>query len=332
MVFDSQVPTKRLGADGPLVPLFGLGSWHTWDRMDFDDAVALLRRAVDAGVNLFDVAYYNMGPHSENAQTDVIFGRAVRAAGVSRDAYVLCGKLWLWDYPKTSFDAQMRESLSRIDTDRADGVVVGDFFGEIDLRAVVTDVAEQIRAGRFTWWGVNNWTAGDVTFAREFAAAEGMTPPCFAQLKYSLARRAVADGPDFGDLFAAGLGLQASDVFEGGILAGKLQPTRGIGADPGGIREAIRASYPALERIASGLRATPAQVAIAFCLTHPATANVLFGASRLEQLEENLGALEVLRENGQALRAAVDELWVDRGVMPTDGAWASTPPPATPAS
>lgn len=322
MAYDQQVPRKRLGARGPLVPLFGLGSWNTWDRMEFDDAVAFIRRARQVGVNLFDVAHYNFGPHAENAQTDVIFGKAVAAAGLAREDYLLCGKLWLWEYPKSSFAEQMSTSLERIGTDRADAVVVGDFFGELDIRAVVTDVAEQVRAGRFEHWGVNNWAARDLAFAHEFALAEGMTPPSFAQLKYSLARRSVPDGEHYGRLFdELGLGLQASDVFEGGILAGNLQPSRKIGADPGGIRDAIRAAYPQVERIAQRFDATPAQLAIAFTLTHRATANVLFGASRAEQLEQNLGAIEVWQRHGDALREAVDELWLDRDVVPPDASW-----------
>ncbi|MFF4416430.1 aldo/keto reductase [Streptosporangium sp. NPDC001559] len=327
MEYSGQVPRRRLGERGPLVPVFGLGSWNTWDRMERDDAVALIRYAVDRGVNLFDVAHYNFGPHAENAVTDIIFGEAVVEAGVARDDYLLCGKLWLWEYPKSSFAEQIDTSLSRIGTDRADSVVVGDFFGDLDIRAVVTDVAELVRAGRFQTWGVNNWSADDLWFARDFAIAEGMEPPSFAQLKYSLARRSVPDGTPYGRLFAeGGLGLQASDVFEGGILAGKLNPQRKIGADPGGIRDRIRDSYPEVKRIAEGFGATPAQLAIAFTLTHPAAANVLFGASSRTQLDENLGALELLERHGDELRSAVGSLWIDKGVVAPDASWGTDAP------
>ena len=122
------VPVRRLGPGAPVVSVFGLGSWNIWDRMNFDDVVALIRSAVDAGVTLFDVAHYNMGPHAENARTDLIFGEAVRAACVPREDYQLCGKLWLWDYPRTGFAGQLETSLGRIGVDRADTVVVGDYL------------------------------------------------------------------------------------------------------------------------------------------------------------------------------------------------------------
>lgn len=79
----------------------------------------------------------------------------------------------------------------------------------------------------------------------------GAVGPAFAQLKYGIARRAMAEGDAYGPLFADGtLTLQASDVFEGGILATGRMPQRKIGADVGGIRERILAVYPQVARVA----------------------------------------------------------------------------------
>lgn len=322
MSFTGTVPTRALGPGGPEVPVFALGSWNTWDRMEFDDAVSLIRRAREVGAAFFDVAHYNMGPHAENAKTDLIFGEAVRASGLGRDEYLLCGKLWLWEYPQTTFADQMRTSLDRIGVDKADLVVVGDYFGEVDVRSIVTDVAAEIAAGCFDAWGVNNWAIDDVRLAIAFAHENGLIPPTFAQLKYGLVRRTMAEGSYYGDLFRSGaLALQASDVFEGGILAGKLAPSRKIGADVGGIRERIVAAYPRVLQIADGFGATPTQLGLAFVLAHPATANVLFGVSRADQLEDNLGALAMLDRVGMdALRAATEDLWLDREVN-ADGTW-----------
>jgi len=316
------IPTRPLGPGGPDVPVFALGSWNTWDRMEPDDAVALIRRAHEVGAAFFDVAHYDMGPHAENARTDLLFGEAVRAAGLRREDYLLCGKLWLWEYPRASFSDQLAVSLDRIGVERADLVVVGDSLGEVDVPRIVRDVAAEIEKGRFRHWGVNNWAVGDVRLAIETAEKEGLTPPTFAQLKYGLVRRSMAEGRPYGELFESGtLALQASDVFEGGILAGKLAPARKIGADVGGIRDRIVAAYPEVERIAAALDATPTQLGLAFALAHPAAANVLFGVSRLEQLDDNLGALALLDRVGRdALRDATAQLWLDREVRP-DGVW-----------
>lgn len=316
------VPTRALGPDSPAVPVFSLGSWNIWDRIGLEASTGLIARAAELGTAFFDVAHYNMGPHAENATTDIIFGRAVVEAGLRREDYTLCGKLWLWEYPQTSFADQMQRSLERMDVAKADHVVVGDYFGEIDARQIVEDVAGEIAAGRFDSWGVNNWGINELRTALEHATKHNLTPPTFAQLKYSLVRRTMAEGGFYGPLFEQGaLGLQASDIFEGGILAGKLAPTRKIGADVGEIREKIVSAYPEAERVAKSYDATPTQLALAFTLANPATSNVLFGASSIAQLEENIGALEVLERIGaEQIREDTKHLWLDTAVN-ADGTW-----------
>ncbi|MBS1698577.1 MAG: aldo/keto reductase [Actinobacteria bacterium] len=312
-------PRRSLGE--LVVPPLALGSWNTWDRMDPDAAVAMIRRAVELDAGFFDVAYYNMGPHAENSRTDILFGEALRASGVARSEIVLCGKLWLWDWPNQSFRAQLVESLERAGLDRFDTLVVGDYMAEPDVPRLVADVNALIDEGLVGGWGINNWRIGHTRAALEEAAARGLQGPSFAQLKYGIARRAMAEGAAYGPLFSDGtLALQASDVFEGGILATGLEPQRKIGADVGGIRERIAALYPEVERIAGEFGVTPAALGIAFCLAHPAVANVLFGASRISQLEQNHAALALVAEYGAEVREALAGLQADVEVR-DDGAW-----------
>jgi aryl-alcohol dehydrogenase-like predicted oxidoreductase len=109
-----------------------------------------------------------------------------------------------------------------------------------------------------------------------------------------------------------GISLEASDIFEGGILAGQVGTERMIGRDPGGVRETIREQVEAFTRLAAEFDATPAQAAIAFCLGHPALATVLFGVSSRAQLTDNLAALELFRKHGDEIAARVDGIWSDR--------------------
>ncbi|GAT72442.1 hypothetical protein MHM582_0915 [Microbacterium sp. HM58-2] len=314
-------PRKPLARGGAAVPPLALGSWNTWDRMPSDEAVALIRRAVELDAGFFDVAYYNMGPHAENSRTDILFGEALRASGVARDDIVLCGKLWLWDWPGQPFRGQLLESLQRAGLDRFDTLVVGDYMVAPDMARLVDDVNALIDEGLVGSWGINNWRIEHTREALDVAARRGLAGPSFAQLKYGIARRAMAEGDAYGPLFADGtLTLQASDVFEGGILATGRVPQRKIGADVGGIREQIAALFPEVARVADGFGVTPAALGIAFCLSNPATANVLFGASRLAQLEQNHAALALARDHGAEVRAAVADCAVDREVR-ADGVW-----------
>ena len=276
----------------------------------------------DVGAGFFDVGNYNLGPHAEGARTDILFGEYARAAGLAREDYLLCGKLWLWDYPRTGFADWMRESLDRIGVDSADCVVVGDHMAPVDIAQVVRDVQAEIEAGRFRYWGVNNWTIADLDLAFQVAEREGLAPPSFAQLKYGLVRRSMAEGSEYGRHLADGrLRLQASDIFEGGVVLGKTNPQRKIGADVGGIRERIAAAAPEVARIAAELGASPAQLGIAFCLANRVTANVLVGVSRMAQLEDNLGAFALLERVGAPrLRELTASLWLDREVA-ADGTW-----------
>lgn len=315
-----RVPKRRLGPQGPEVPVLALGSWNTWDRMTGDEAQAIISRAAEVGAAFFDVAYYNMGPHSEQSRTDILFGEAIRGTGLPRDAFQVCGKLWLWDYPTLDFEGQMETSLSRAGLDRFDCVVVGDYRGRPDIARIVREVNDQIRAGHFESWGINNWLISDTLHALDVAWDEGLVPPSFAQLKYGIARRTVAEGRGYGALFSDGtLALQASDSFEGGLLLHGEAPRRKVGADVGGIQDQIRAAAPELRRIADTLEATPVQVALAFALSHPATANVLFGVSRMSQFEDNLGAIELAATRGPEVRAFCAPLWLDKHVSPDGG-------------
>ncbi|MGW5051604.1 aldo/keto reductase [Actinokineospora sp. NPDC004072] len=319
------IPKRRIGATGPEVSVLALGSWHIYDRVPFHDSVALVEHALAAGIDLFDVGYYGGfsidGKPVPESYTDVIFGRIMQAAGVDRGDYKLSAKLWVNYFPDQSMEEQLDRLLFRVGVEHADYAILGDLFGmEPDLDLLTAQLGELVAKGKLGGWGVNNWSVDHIRATHAAAAAQGVPGPTMAQLKYSVVRRSIPDGAPFRSLVDdLGLTIQASDVLEGGILAGVGAPQRQIGKDPGGIRERIIEAAPRLAEIAARFGATPAQAAIAFCLADPATTTVLFGASRMAQLTENIAAVELAAEHDPAIREAVAELWLDRDVVDPTG-------------
>lgn len=314
------VPRRAVGTSELRASRLSLGSWHTYDRMHFEDAVELVRTAVDRGVNLFDVGVYAF-PGSPPAFTDVLFSAIIRAAGVARSDYLLSEKLWIEGFGPEGFRPQLERALFRVGTDYSDLVILGDLRdNEVELRELVLDLATLREAGLIRAWGVNNWSATKIQALIDLASAEGVPGPDLAQLKYSVSRRSIPDGAPFAALWQQGITMQASDVMEGGILAGKVTPEREVGRDPGGIRERIVESVPRFTAVAESLEATPAQLAVAFSLTHPAVTTTLFGATKLAQLEANLDALELVERVGAArIRELVEPFWADRDVVDPEG-------------
>ncbi len=317
----ARIPSRPLGSSGIEAGVLSLGSWHTYDRMDFADAVELVSFAVDHGVTLFDVGVYGFRGMQPPVFTDVLFSAIVRAAGLRRDSYLLSEKLWLEGYGAGGFRPQLEHALFRVGSDYADLVILGDLRrDDLELRDLVLDLAGLTEAGLIRAWGVNNWSAANIQSLLDIAAAEGVPGPVIAQLKYSVARRSIPDGAPFARLWEQGLAMQASDVMEGGILAGNVSPGREVGRDPGAVRERIVADVPAFAALAAELETTPAQLAVAFTLTHPATATTLFGASRLEQLTSNLDAVALVdRVGADTIRSRVEPFWADRDVVDPAG-------------
>lgn len=205
------VPKNHLMQGGPTVSALSLGSWNIFDRMAFEEAVTMVRTAIDAGINLFDVGVY-LGNN-----TDVLFSTAINRAGVRRQDYLFCTKIWIDEYPEKALGEQVRSSLFRGGVERAElglvGVVRRD---DLDMERLVADLGELHSEGLLGAWGVTNWSAANLHRAFDLAERLGVPGPCVTQLKYSIVRRSVADGPEFSELFSRGLRLQAADVMEGG--------------------------------------------------------------------------------------------------------------------
>lgn len=298
------VEQRRIGTNGPAVSVLSLGSWNTYNRMLFEDAVRFVRDAYDFGINFFDTSFYPIGPHEtlSGPHTEVIFGRILQASGIARSDYVLSEKLWFYSYPEQSLSDQMSRALFRLGVDHVDLVSVAMPRPELDLRAVLAEIAGIVASGEAKTWGAMNWTAEGLRRAWDICVAEGLPRPQIIQIKYSVLRRSVVENEEWTRLLAeTGIALHPSDSLEGGLLAGNLWPKRETGSDNGGLRPAFIAQFDQYRKLAAEHDATPAQLSLAFCLANPATASVLIGASSMAQLRDNAGAIALARRLGARL-------------------------------
>ena len=293
---------RQIGKSDLNTSVLSLGSYQTYSRMEYRDVVNLVRRAAELGINLFDVAHYRTAPH-----TEVVLARALRDAGLKRDQIMIMDKVWWYDNDEPTLEHQLDELLFRLDTDYLDVVMCyGMRPGRDDPAATARLNAGFVTSGKARAWGGLNWSAKDLRIAHETCVAEGLPTPEIVQLKYNIARRHIVESEEYSRLRAeTGISIHASDSLEGGILAGSLVRERVLGRDPGNVRDEIIALVPRLREVAEGFDCSMAQLAIAFCIANPQTASLLFGASRIGQLEDNVGAVALVEKHGEAIVAAL---------------------------
>jgi aryl-alcohol dehydrogenase-like predicted oxidoreductase len=283
---------RALGTSGIEVSVLSLGSWRTYERIPRAQALATMAAARDAGIDFLDDARYGAGGagHSE-----VLFGELFRATGWQRGEVVVANKLWWEFWPEQSATQELEGSLGRMGLDHLDLEYSAPPPDGLAVAEIVRANAGLIESGKLRAWGVLNWPAAKIAEAARVARAEGLPAPCAAQLRYSLVDRRKVDNPEM----AAALGeAGASVVASAGLAFGALSGKYATGAPDGRIAgelddpqwaTALAAAGP-LVALAARLGAAPSTLAYAFALAGPSVASVVFGATRPEQVAENVAA------------------------------------------
>jgi len=301
------MPHRPLGASGLDVSALALGSWQTYEHIPREQAVAVMAAARDAGIDFLDDARYDDRTGRAPIPTgysEVLFGDLFRAVGWKRDEVVVSTKLWWEFWPGESAVQELDGSLRRMGFDYLDLVYSWIPPEGLGVDEVVRQIGALVAAGKVRAWGVGNWPAEAIAEAVRVAAAEGLPPPCAAQLPYSLLGREWVEAPSMVEaLDSAGASVVASYVLEGGVLTGKYREQKTHGRVAGELHKparlaALTAAEP-LFGLAERLGTTPAVLAIAFCLSNPRVATVLFGSTTPEQVAENCQAVELLDRLGQ---------------------------------
>src|SRR5579875_207254 len=314
---------RRLGRAGLKVSVLSFGSWVTFGpQLAGGTAAECLGAAYDAGVNFFDNAESYAGGKSEQ-----IMGEAIRELGWPRHSYVVSTKVF-WGLHKGMPNMEntlnrkylmqaVDGSLERFGLDFVDLLFCHRSDPETPIEETVWAMSDIVSAGKALYWGTSEWSADEIRAAWEIAERHHLHKPVMEQPQYNLFNRRRVER-EYARLYEdLGLGLTTWSPLASGLLSGKYLD---------GIPEGSRASLPgyewlrqtltdpsrneALHRlagIAEELDASLSQLAIAWCARNPHVSTVITGASSVDQLRENLGALDVLPRITGEVAGRIDE-------------------------
>jgi len=297
---------RRLGKWGVKVSAISLGSWLTYGAtVDRDTAAACIHKALDLGINFFDTA----NVYARGAAEEVV-GRAL--AGVRRDSYVLATKVFwpMGDGPndrglsRKHIVEQCNHSLRRLGTDYIDLYQCHRYDPEVPLEETVRAMEDLVAQGKVLYWGVSEWSAVQIDDAIHMARFRGWHEPVSDQPIYNMFNRYIED-QIIPLARREGMGLIVFSPLAQGLLTGKYKagqpaPAGSRGAHPETSRWIENLATPermqkveALRGVAERLGISMAQLALAWILHHPEISSAIVGATRPEQVEENVKAIEV---------------------------------------
>ena len=317
---------RRLGHSGLRVSELSLGSWVTYhNQVDVNAAVEMLAAALDAGINFFDNAEAYAGGRSET-----VMGEAFKRLNTPRLNYVVSTKFF-WGLDRQGESVNRKDTLNRKYLMQAiDGSLKRFGLDFVDLvychrpdphtpiEETVWAMSDMIRQGKALYWGTSEWSAEDIRAAWDIADRHHLHKPIVEQPQYHLFhRRKVED--EFAPLYEdIGLGLTTWSPLASGLLTGKYRTgipagTRGAMETMAFLREQLtdpakNEAVAQLAPIAAELRATLAQLAIAWCTKNPRVSTVITGASKPGQLQDNLGALAVADQLTPEVMARIDAI------------------------
>jgi len=296
---------RQLGHSGIEVSAFSSGSWLTYEYMEEKDALAVISRGLEAGINFLDDARYNDRTGTAPLKTgysEVVFGRLLRQGGWHRADLVIANKLWYEFYPEESPEAELDGSLSRLQLDYLDLLYCTPPPASLPMVELVKQMDDLVKTGKIRVWGVVNWPVEKMEEAYKVATTAGMRVPCAAQLRYSLLDISPVEDEQTQKICrSAGIGIVASYSLYGGLLSGKYNQSEAAIKGRFGEKEVESMRQKGLlEKVnrvislAQELGCTPAQLALAYCLQNKQVSSLLFGATKVSQIEENIQTLELL--------------------------------------
>lgn len=307
------MPYRRLGGSGLKISALSFGAWVTFNRqLDLRGTQECLSLAYDAGVNFFDNAEIY-----EQGEAEKIMGAALRKLDWPRDSFLVSSKAFFGPNYRPAPTQQglsrkhlrdaCDQALRRLQVDYLDLFFCHRPDPDTPIEETVRAMHDLVSQGKVLYWGTSEWSAEEITKAYRIAEKHHLHPPAMEQPQYNLFHRHRVE-KEYAPLFRKyKLGTTIWSPLYSGLLTGKYTE---------GIPEGTRASLPGYEwlktrftsdkgrqrvqavqelgKIAQEIGTTLHRMAIAWCLQNENVSTVILGASRLEQLGDNLQALDAI--------------------------------------
>lgn len=298
---------RRLGKSGLKVSELSLGAWVTYGgQVGENTAEQCMVAAREHGVNFFDNAEAYADGNAE-----IVMGNVIKKLGWRREDIVVSTKIfWGGSGPNDTGLSHkhiiegMNNALKRFQLDYVDLVFCHRPDRNTPIEETVRAMDQVVRSGKAYYWGTSEWSAAEIMRADGVARQYGLTPPVMEQPQYNMFERERFE-KEYDILYSElGYGTTIWSPLASGLLSGKYN--NGIPADsraalPGydWLKEHVITpprveKVKALVPIAQELGCSMAQLALAWCLKNPHVSTVITGASRAEQVHENMKALDVV--------------------------------------
>ena len=305
---------RKLGKSGLKVSELSFGSWVTFNtQVDTKLAEDMFKVCFDSGINFFDNAEgYDRGKSEE------VMGQALKSINEPRDSYCVSSKVFFSSSPnpkptqlglsKKHVTEACHQAMKRLQVDYLDLYFCHRADPDTPIGETVWAMHNLITQGKVLYWGTSEWTAEEITEAYEFAEKNHLTPPTMEQPQYNLLDRKRFE-VEYDPIFRRyQMGTTIWSPLASGALTGKY-----LDGIPEGSRATLK-GYEWLKKhmidsergqarmdkvrnlkpIADELGVSLSKMSIAWCLLNPNVSTVILGASKVDQLKENLEALEVV--------------------------------------
>ncbi len=315
---------RRLGSTGLQLSVLSFGAWLTFGQQIGRSAARdLIAAAWDHGINFFDNAEVYAHGDAERTMGDVIADLRLPRDGYAISSKVMFGSV---EQPRPLQRGLSRKhvrdacdaALKRLRVDYLDLYFCHRPDPDAPIEETVSAMDSLVRQGKVLYWGTSEWSVAQIREAAKIARQHSLHGPSMEQPQYNLLHRERVE-LEYAPLYAElGLGTTIWSPLASGLLTGKyndgVAPDSRLGKESEWLRGMVLGEPQGrrIERarkfaaLAEELDASPAALAIAWCLRNPHVSTVILGASRIEQLHQNLDALTLAHELDEGVWARLE--------------------------